>query len=48
MTEKNLRHKFRKKNIDEKRNYLSENVIQNELKSKKHKKVYTVLNYTEH
>ena len=48
MTEKNLRQKFRKKNIDEKRNYLSEKVIQNDLKSKKHKKVYTVLNYIEH
>ena len=48
MTEKNLRQKFRKKNIHEKRNYLSEKVIQNDLKSKKHKKVYTVLNYIEH
>ena len=48
MTEKNLRQKFRKENIGEKRNYLSEKVIQNDLKSKKHKKVYTVLNYIEH
>ena len=48
MTEKNLRQKFRKKNIDEKRNYLSEKVIQNDLKSKKHKTVFTVLNYIEH
>ena len=48
MTEKNLRQKFRKKNIDEKRNYLSKKVIQNDLKSKKHKNVYTVLNHIEH
>ena len=48
MTEKNLRQKFRKKNIDEKRNYLSEKVIQNDLKSKKHKTVFTVLNYIKH
>ena len=48
MTEENMRQKFRKKNIDNRRNYLSEKINQNDLMSKKHKKVYTPLNYTEH
>ena len=48
MTEENMRQKFRKKNIDNRRNYLSEKINQNDLMSKKHKKVYTALNYTEH
>ena len=48
MTEENMRQKFRKKNIDNRRNYLSEKINQNDLMSKKHKKVYTVLNYIEH
>ena len=39
---------FRLKNIDETRNYLSEEINQNELMSKKHKKVYRVLNYIKH
>ena len=34
--------------IDEIRNYLIEEIIQNELMSKKHKQVCRVLNYTEH
>ena len=48
MTEENIRQKVRKKNIDKRRNYLSEKRNQNDLMSKKHKKVYTVLNYIEH
>ena len=48
MTDENMRQKFRKKNIDERRNYFSEKINQNNLMSKKHKKVYTVLNDTEH
>ena len=34
--------------IDETRNYLIEEVNQNELMSKKHKKICTALNYIEH
>ena len=48
MTEETARQKFRKKNRDKRRNYLSEKVNQNDLMSKKHKKVYTVLNYIDH
>ena len=43
-----MRQRFRKKNIDKRRNCLSEKINQNDLMSKKHKKVYTPLNYTEH
>ena len=35
-------------NTDKTRNYLIEEINQNELMSKKHKKVYRVLNYIEH
>ena len=48
MTKKNMRQKLRKKNIDKRRNCLSEKINQNDLMSKKHKNVYTALNYTEH
>ena len=34
---------FRLKNIDEKRNYFFEEINQNELMSKKHKKVWEIL-----
>ena len=47
MTEENMRQNVRKKNIDKRRNYLSEKINQNDLMSKKHKKVYTVLYYIE-
>ena len=47
MTEENISQEFRLKNIDEKRNYFIEEINQNELMSKKHKKIYRVLNYTE-
>ena len=36
------------KNIDETRNYLLEEIEQNKLMSRKHKKVYTSLNYFKH
>ena len=45
---KNLSQEFRLKNISETRNYLLEEVNQNKLMSRKHKKVCTTLNYIEH
>ena len=48
MSVENIDQEFRLKNIDEIRNYLMEEVNQNELMSKKHKKVYRVLNYIKH
>ena len=46
--EKYLSQKFRLKNIDETRNYLIEEIYQNESMSKKRKNVCTTLNYIEH
>ena len=46
--EETISQEFRLKNIDETRNYLTEEIIRNELTSKKHKKVCTTLNYIEH
>ena len=40
MSEENISQEFRLKNIDEIWNYLIEEIDQNELMSKKHKKVY--------
>ena len=48
MTEENVSQELRLKNIDEIRNYFIEEINQNELKNKKHKKVCRVLNYIEH
>ena len=48
MVEENISQEFRLKNIDETRNYLIEEINQNELMSKKHKKVCRVLNYIDH
>ena len=48
MVEENIIQEFRLKNIDETRNYFLEEIKQNELMSKKHKKVCTTLNYIEH
>ena len=48
MAEENISQEFRLKNIDETRNYLTEEINRNELMSKKHKKVCTTLNYIEH
>ena len=39
---------MRLKNIDETRNYFLEKIKQNEFMRRKHKKVCTTLNYTEH
>ena len=48
MSEENITQEFRSKSIDQKRNYLIEDINQNKLTSKKYKKVYRVFNYTEH
>ena len=48
MSEENISQEFRLKNIDETRNYFIEEINQNELISKKHKKFCTVSNYIEH
>ena len=47
MAEENISQEFRLKNIDETRNYLLEEIKQNGLMSKKHRKVCTTLNYIE-
>ena len=43
-----MSQEFRLENLDETRNYFSEEIEQNELMSRKHKKNCTTLNYTEH
>ena len=48
MSEENINREFKLKNIDETRNYLTEEINQNELISNKYKEVYIVLNYIEH
>ena len=48
MVEENIRQEFRLKNIEETRNYFIKEIDQNELASKKNKKVCTTLNYIEH
>ena len=48
MAEENISQEFRLKNIDETKNYLIEEINRNELMSKKHKKICTILNYIEH
>ena len=48
MPEENINQEFKLKKVDEIRNYLIEEINQNELMSKKHKKVCRVLNYTDH
>ena len=48
MAEENISQEFRLKNIAETRNYLIQEIIRNELMSKKHKKVCTTLYYIEH
>ena len=40
-----MSQEFRSKNIDETRNYFLEEINQNKLMSRKHKKVCTNLNY---
>ena len=48
MTEENINQEFRLKKINEIRNYSIEEINQNKLMSKKHKKVCKVLNYIDH
>ena len=48
MSEENISQEFRLTNTNETRNYFIEEINQNELMSKKHKKVCRVLSYTEH
>ena len=48
MCEENISQEFRLKNIDETTNYLIEEINQNELMIKRHKKVYRVVNYIEY
>ena len=47
MAEENISQEFRSKNLDETRNYLTEEINWNALMSKKQKKVCTTLNYIE-
>ena len=44
MKEKNVSQEFRLKNIDETRNSFLEEIEQNKLMSRRHKKVFTTLN----
>ena len=48
MAEESISQEFRLKNIDEKRNYLIEEINRNGMIIKKHKTVCTTLNYIEH
>ena len=48
MVGENISQEFRLKNIDETKNFFLEEIKQNELMSKKLKKVCTTLNYIEH
>ena len=48
MPEENMNQEFRLKKIDEIRNYLIEEINQNEFMTRKHKKVCRVLNYIDH
>ena len=48
MSEENISQEFRLKNIDETRTYFIKEINQNELMSKKHKKVCRLLNYIEY
>ena len=48
MAEENISQESKLKNLDEARNYFIEEIDQNELTSKKHKKIYTTLNFVEH
>ena len=48
MVDENISQEFRLKNIDEARSCFLQEIVQNELMSRKHKKVCTTLNYIEH
>ena len=47
MAEENISQEFRLKNINETRNYLTEEINRNEMMIKKHKKICTTLSYIE-
>ena len=47
MAEENMSQEFRLKNINEIINYFLEEIKQNKLMSRKHKKVCTTINYVE-
>ena len=48
MVEEKISQEFRSKNIDEARNFFFEEIKQNEIMSKAHKKVCTTHNYIEY
>ena len=48
MPEENINQEFRLKKINEIKNYLTEEINQNKLMRKKHKKFCRVLNYIDH
>ena len=48
MVKENISQKFKWKNVNETRNYFLEEIEQNELMSRKYKKVCTTLNCIEH
>ena len=48
MVEENMSQVFRLKNVDETIDYFLEEIKQNKLMSRKHKKVGATLNYVEH
>ena len=48
MAVENISQEFRLKNIDERKNYLIEQINQNEMMSKMHKKICATLNYIKH
>ena len=48
MEEENIRQEFKLKNIDETKNYLTEEMNQNKLVNKQDKKICTTLKYIEH
>ena len=48
VVEEIISQELKVKNIDERRNYFLEEIEQNELMSRKHKRVCTILNYIEH
>ena len=48
MAEESISQEFRSKKIDKTGNYFLKEIEQNELMNRKHRKVCTTLNYTEH
>ena len=48
MGDENISREFSLRSIDERRNLFTEEIKQNELISKKHKKLCKILNYIEH